>query len=141
MTQQEQIDELIENFEFLEEWEDRYGFLIDHGRSLPKMEDVLKTEQTKIKGCQSQVWIFPQAKQKNGKTVIEFLADSDSSLVKGLVAILHSAYFGQTKDAILSYDIEGLLLRLGLSEHLSMNRRNGLMGMIQRIKMFAEVSG
>ena len=140
MTQQERLEELIENFEFLEEWEDRYSFLIDHGRSLPKMNDVLKTEETKIKGCQSQVWIFLQAKQIEGKTFVEFLADSDSSLVKGLVAILHSAYFGQTKEAILSYDIEGLLFRLGLSDHLSMNRRNGLIGMIQRIKTFAETT-
>ncbi len=136
-VQQEHADELIESFEMFEDWEDKYRFLIDLGRKLPALPDAEKTEANRIHGCQSRVWVVAKKRSEADGNVIEFVADSDSDIVKGLIAILRRVYFGQTPERILSFDIEGLLHRLELDQHLSMNRRNGLYEMIQRIKRLA----
>ena len=118
-----------------DDWADRYQFLIDLGRKLPPMDPAGKTEETRVKGCQSNVWLV--AHPVPGTDRIEFVADSNSSIVKGLVAILWRVYSGQPAEQILSFDIEKLLADLELDQRLTLNRRNGLVGMIQRIKSLA----
>lgn len=133
MTQNERASELIEAFEMFDAWEDRYRFLIDLGRDLPAFPATEKNEANLVHGCQSQVWLIAETKGEN----IEFLADSDSTIVKGLIAILRSVYSGYTPREILSFDVDNLLRQLGLDQHLSMGRRNGLAGMVKRIKTLA----
>jgi sulfur transfer protein SufE len=136
-NQQQQADDLTEAFEMFDDWEDKYRFLIDLGRKLPALPDSEKTEENRIQGCQSRVWVVADKRSVPEGDVIEFVADSDSDIVKGLIAILRRIYYGQTADKILQFDIEDLLHRLELDQHLSMNRRNGLYEMIQRIKRLA----
>jgi len=133
-SQDEQAEQLVEAFELFDDWDDKYSFLIDLGRKLPPMDEAAKTEENRIQGCQSKVWIVMEPHSEDGEAVLDFRADSDSAIVKGLIAILRKVYAGQPPEAVISYDIEGLLERLGLSRHLSLNRRNGLLGMVQRIK-------
>lgn len=120
-----------------DDWEDKYRFLIDLGRKLPALPDADKTEENRIHGCQSRVWVVAEKRSAPEGEVVEFVADSDSDIVKGLISILRRVYYGQTAERILQFDIEGLLHRLELDQHLSMNRRNGLYEMIQRIKRLA----
>ncbi len=115
-------------------WEDRYRFLIDLGRKLPPLPDDARTEENRVHGCQSQVWLVADAKDDD---TITFVADSDSTLVKGLIAVLRKMYSGQKARDVLSFDIEAFLERLGLNQHLSMSRRNGLFGMVKKIKTIA----
>ena len=135
MTQAERAAELIEAFEMFEAWEDRYRFLIDMGRDLPPFPPDQKTEANIVTGCQSQVWMIADAKDNGDR--IEFLADSDSTIVKGLIAILRAVYSGYSPREILQFDVNGLLEKLGLDQHLSMGRRNGLAGMVKRVKTLA----
>ncbi|MCX6377885.1 MAG: SufE family protein [Armatimonadetes bacterium] len=136
-TQQEQVEEIRETFAFFDDWEDRYRYLMEMGRELPPMNEIDKTEENRIQGCQSQVWLVP----RTDGDLLFFDADSDSAIVKGLVAILWRVYSGQSANAVLSFDIEGFLKQLDLEEHLSMNRRNGLYSMIQKIKSLVERCG
>ena len=137
ISQQAQADELIETFSLFDEWEDRYRFLIDLGRELPPLEDEAKTDFNKVHGCQSNVWIVADAREVNGAKVIDFIADSDAHIVRGLIAILRRLYAGRTPHEILNFDIEGFLKQLGLDQHLSTGRRNGLAGMVARVKQLA----
>lgn len=134
MTQAERAAELVEAFEMFDAWEDRYRFLIDMGRDLPPFPPDQKTEANLVHGCQSQVWMIADA--PDGQT-INFLADSDSTIVKGLIAILRAVYSGYTPREILHFDVNGLLEQLELDQHLSMGRRNGLAGMVTRVKTLA----
>ena len=137
MTQQEHAQELVDAFEMFDSWEDRYRFLIDLGRDLPPLPDEAKTEENRVHGCQSNVWILPDVKRENEAPRIDFLADSDSTIVRGLIAILRSVYANQTPRDVLAFDIEELLRRLELDQHLSLGRRNGLEGMVTRVKQLA----
>lgn len=151
MNQQEIADELVDAFEMFDSWDDRYSFLIDLGRKLPPMAASDKNEVTKVQGCQSSVWVVAQPRPvsdsdemseraeqaASGDTLIDFTADSDAAIVKGLIAILTRIYSGQTANDILAFDIESLIQRLELQQHLSMNRGNGLQAMIKRIKLLA----
>ena len=128
-------EEIKDAFGMFDDWSDRYQFLMDLGRKLPPMPDADKTEESRVKGCQSNVWLVAHAIP--GTDRVEFVADSDSAIVKGLVAILWRVYSGQPAEQILAFDIEGLLSDLELDQHLTMNRRNGLQGMVQRIKALA----
>jgi len=136
-TQQETADELVEAFEMFDSWEDRYGFLIDLGRKLPPLDASEKTEENRVHGCQSNVWLVARPRPQGEDQVIEFIADSDAQIVRGLIAILRKIYSGQPAEKILSFDITGLMERLGLDQQLSMGRRNGLDGMVRRIKALA----
>ena len=136
-NQQEIADDLVDTFEMFDEWEDRYGVLIDFGKKLPPLDESDKVEENRVHGCQSQVWMVARPREDNGQTVIDFIADSDALIVKGLIAILRKVYSGQPPQNILSFDIAGLLARLGLDQHLSTGRRNGLDGMVRRIKTLA----
>ena len=137
-TQEARADEIRDAFAMLDDWADRYQFLMDLGKGLPPMRDADKSEETRVKGCQSNVWLV--ANFVPGSDTLEFVADSDSSIVKGLVAILWRVYSGQPAQNILTYDIEKLLADLELDQHLTLNRRNGLVGMVDRIKSLASQS-
>jgi len=128
--------EMIEAFDFLGDWEARHQFLVEMGDKLLPMPAELKTEANRVRGCQSTVHIFARHRPGSAEG-LDFLADSDAAIVRGLIALLQRVYAGQNAKQILEFDIEGFLTRLGLSQHLSMGRRNGLAGMIQRIRSAA----
>ena len=131
------IDELLEEFEELGDWEEQCDFLIDLGFELPKFPEELKREENLVRGCQSLVWLVAETAVHDGVTVVNLRADSDSMIVKGLIAVLLAAYSGRTAQQILETDIEALFERMGLNRHLSSTRRNGLHGMVQRVRRFA----
>ncbi len=130
---QAEFDELAETFEFLDDWEDRYRHLIELGRALPPMPEELKTEATRVQGCASQVWIQP--KIENGR--FDFWGDSDALIVRGLIAILHTLYAGRPVDEVPKVDAAAALARLGLVEHLSAQRSNGVRAMVARLRALA----
>lgn len=136
-TQQEQATQIEEAFSLFDDWEDRYQILIDLGRKLPPMPAEEKTEDNRVRGCQSNVWMAAHVENEGDSRVIRFDADSDAAITKGLVAILWHLYSGQPVERILAFDIDGYLERLGLNQHLSMTRRNGLYSMVQRVKALA----
>jgi len=133
-TPQENADELVEAFDTFDSWEDRYRFLIDLGRKLEPLTPAEKTEANRIKGCQSNVWIVSQIEDEDAQKCLHFRADSDSTIVRGLIALLHNVYDCQTPRAVLDFDIDGFVQRVGLDQHLSIGRRNGMAGMIARLK-------
>jgi len=127
------IAELIENFELLEDWEDKYRYLIDLGAKLPPLNDKYKTEEWKVLGCQSQVWLVPAF--SDGK--ISFMGDSDAAIVKGLITVVLSIFNHRTPEEIKKIEVAGIFAKLGLEEHLSPSRRNGLNSMVEKIKFYA----
>jgi cysteine desulfuration protein SufE len=131
------FDELAENFEFLEDWEQRYGYVIELGKAMPPMPDALKTRANKVDGCVSQVWIAPSREGDR----LHFTGDSDALIVRGLVAILHTLYDGRTGDEILAIDAAKQLGRLGLEDALSPQRSNGLKAMVKRLRSLAAAMG
>lgn len=132
-TAAETIQELKEAFAFLEEWTDRYGYLIDLGRKLPEFPEALKVDENLMQGCQSQVWLISRM---NGEK-IEFLATSDAMIVSGLIGLLLSVYSNRTSAEILATD-PAFLEELGLNQHLSPSRSNGLHSMVKHIMAAAK---
>ena len=130
------IEELVENFEFLDSWEDKYRYIIELGEKLEPLADEFHTPEWQVKGCQSQVWLIPQ-KLSDGK--IKFIGDSDAMIVKGLIAIVLFIYNELTSDEIKNLAINDIFASIGLQEHLSPSRRNGLEAMIEKIRYYAEV--
>jgi sulfur transfer protein SufE len=137
MTMQDQAEELVEAFEMFDDADGKYQFLIDLGRKLPPMDAADKTEETRVHGCQSNVWVVAQVHHDAGKQSIDIIADSDAQITKGVIAVLQKVYSGHSPEEILSFDIDTFLERVGLNHILSMGRRNGLYGMVQRIKTLA----
>lgn len=133
------IDELIENFELFDDWEDRYRYLIDLGEDLPKLAPELYSEEWKVSGCQSQVWLIPEVVEDNGQKLINFKGDSDAAIVKGIIAIVLSIFTHKTPKQIKEIEVENIFAKLGLSEHLSPSRRNGLGAMTEKIRYYASV--
>ncbi len=131
------LDELLEDFEFLTDWRDRYQYIIELGDDLAPMPEHLKTEETRVQGCVSNVWLVPEVRGEAPPT-LHFLADSDSQIVRGLVAILVMLCSDRTADEICRLDLEGIFDRLELRRHLSRSRSNGFYSMIRRIKGLAE---
>ena len=129
-------EELIERFAFFDDWEDRYRYLIDLGKKLAPMKDEEKNEHSKVEGCMSQVWMVSHQIPGNPPT-IEIVGDSDAFIVKGLIAVLLIVYSGKSAEEILAIDIDTVFQQLNLSEHISINRRNGFYAMVQRIKAIA----
>ncbi|WP_323768669.1 SufE family protein [Antarctobacter sp.] len=127
---QADFEEVVEDFEFLEDWEDRYRMVIEMGKAMPPMENALKVPATKVEGCASQVWLHmtPEA------GAFHFQGDSDALIVKGLIALLHRLYDGLPMADVSAVDARAELGRLGLNEHLSAQRSNGLRAMIERIR-------
>ncbi len=130
------IDDIFDSFEFLDGWEERYGFIIDLGRKLPEMDPALKNEGSKVVGCMSQVWLVGQ-RSDDTPARLSFLADSDSTIVKGLIAVLKAIFDHKTAAEVLATDVEELFGRLGLAQHISVNRRNGFFAMVERIRQTA----
>jgi len=134
-------DELVENFEILDDWEERYRYVIELGKALPPLTEGRKTDATLVDGCVSRVWIDSRAVEDEGGTRIEFDGDSDAHIVRGLIAILHTMLSGQPARAIVDKDIVAELQRIDLAAHLSPQRSNGLGSMIERIKGVAASAG
>ncbi|HNP64447.1 MAG TPA: SufE family protein [Woeseiaceae bacterium] len=134
MTNEIQIaqEELIADFELFDDWMDRYQYLVDLGRRLPDFPDALRTEENRIRGCQSQVWFVPQ--KKNGR--LEFQAISDAAIVSGLIALLLRLYSGRKPQDILDTTPD-FIKALDLESHLSPTRSNGLYAMLEAIRRFA----
>lgn len=126
----QRIDEIIESFELLDDWEDRYSLLIDLGKKLPDFPEHLKIEENLVKGCVSKVWMVPEI--ENG--IFTFQGDSDAHIVRGLVGLMHIIYSGQPVSTLKNIDIEGIFEKLGLIQNLSPNRRNGVFSMIEKIR-------
>ena len=129
------IKEVVDNFGLFEDWEDRYRYLIDLGSRLPPMAESLKTEETKVRGCMSQVWMVLRW-DENKKLSLQ--ADSDAQIVKGLIAVLYTIFQGKTAEEVETADIDHIFRQLGLDQHLSPNRRNGFYAMVERIRSFTE---
>jgi cysteine desulfurase/selenocysteine lyase len=133
---QEAADAIVEAFEFLEDWNDRYQYIIDLGRKIPPLPDEFRTEDRRVRGCQSTVYLHTREKPGTAD-VLEFLADSDADIVRGLIGLLERVLSGQRARDILAFDVEAFFARLGLNQNLSMGRRNGLAAMVQRIRASA----
>jgi cysteine desulfuration protein SufE len=127
------IDSLVEDFAFLDDWEDRYRYVIELGRGLPELSEAERIEANKVRGCASQVWMVSEV-VRNGEPVLRFRGDSDAHIVRGLIAILFALYSGRTAREIVSADPEAAFARIGLREHLTSQRSNGLSSMVGRIR-------
>ncbi len=125
-------EEIVDEFAMFEDWMQRYEYMIDLGKSLPLIEEKYKTDDKLIRGCQSQVWVHPEMKE--GK--LFFTADSDAIITKGIIAILIRTFSGQTPKDIMEADTD-FIDEIGLKEHLSPTRANGLVSMIEKIKLYA----
>ncbi len=133
--QQTQIEALQADFSLLDEWEDRYRYVIELGKTLEPLDEADRTPQTKVQGCVSQVWIKTEVGAGNGAgPILTFKGDSDAHIVKGLIAILLMLFNRRPASEIVAADAQGLLSSLGLDEHLTPQRSNGLASMIRRIK-------
>jgi len=127
------FEDIAETFEFLDDWEDRYAHVIDMGREMPPLDDAFKVPATKVDGCASQVWLVPTVEDG----VFTFQGASDAMIVSGLIAILHALYDGLPVEQVAKVDARAEFERLGLNDHLSAQRSNGLRAMIERIKSVA----
>ncbi|MDR9406516.1 MAG: SufE family protein [Spiribacter sp.] len=127
------LQRLIDTFNFLDNWEDRYRLLIDMGRKLPEFPDESRIEANRVDGCTSNVWLETTVSDDNPPRIF-FSADSDAFIVKGLVAILLEAYSGKTPQEILDTDIESLFNELGLAQQLTANRRDGFVSMVKEVR-------
>ncbi|MEL7091543.1 MAG: SufE family protein [Pseudomonadota bacterium] len=127
------FEEIVEDFEFLEDWEDRYRFVIEQGKAMDPLPDALKVPATKVDGCASQVWLHPVS--DDGR--LHFDGESDAMIVNGLIALLRKLYNGLTPAEVLAVDARAEMARLGLNDHLSAQRSNGLRAMIERIRSVA----
>lgn len=130
------IEELLEDFEFLDSWEDRYRYIIELGDELEDLEDELRVEANRVQGCVSNVWLIA-CFDASTPPRISFRADSDSQLVRGLVSILIMLCNDQPAPTVLALDVEDLFTRLELRNHLSRSRSNGLFSMVKRIRVLA----
>ncbi len=133
------IDSIRDDFAFLDDWEDRYRYLIDLGRDLPAFPEQDRTDANKVQGCVSQVWIVT-SRESGADPVMRFRGDSDAHIVRGLVAIMLALFSGKRASEIAATDAEAVLREFGLDEHLTPQRANGLRSMIARIKRDAEAA-
>ena len=134
---QEEFEELAETFEFLDDWEDRYRHVIDMGKAMDPLEDALKVPATKVDGCASQVWLVPKIEGEGAGAQFSFRGDSDAMIVRGLIAVLITLYGGRSLAEVGAIDPVAELGRLGLNDHLSAQRSNGLRAMVERIRQTA----
>ena len=130
---QDAFENIVADFEFLDDWEDRYRYVIDHGRAMEPLDDALKVPATKVDGCASQVWLHPNT--EGGR--FSFDGDSDAMIVRGLISVLRALYNGLPVAEVPKVDAPAELARLGLNDHLSAQRSNGLRAMIERIRTVA----
>jgi cysteine desulfuration protein SufE len=135
------IDEIIENFDLLEEWDDRYRYLIELGRTLPQLPEQARNDANKVQGCASQVWLSTSIKPDGASgPVLTFVGDSDAHIVRGLIAVLFALYSDKGAKEILSTDAVALFEKLGLRDHLTPQRSNGFRSMVERIRRDANAA-
>lgn len=127
------IDQIIDDFAYLDDWEDRYRYVIELGKALPELPEAERTAENKVRGCASQVWLVVKP-DTGANPVLHLQGDSDAHIVRGLVAIVLAAYDGKRASEIADLDAADLFARIGLIEHLSAQRANGLRSMIARIR-------
>ncbi len=132
------FEDIAANFEFLEEWEDRYRYVIDLGKEMAPLPEAVKLPATKVEGCASQVWLVPELDGSGAEAVIRFRGDSDALIVRGLIAVLVARFNGLSAAEIGKVDALADLKRLGLDQHLSAQRSNGVRAMIGRIHAIAD---
>ncbi len=133
------IEELLTEFEFLSDWEERCDFLIDLGFELPEMPDSDKTEQNRVHGCQSMVWMTTSLQEEGDRKVLQINADSDALIVKGLIAVLLAIYQSKSPEEVLVIDVKQYFSQLQLDKYLSSQRKNGLFGMVERVQQEAQL--
>ena len=133
---QESFDDIVETFAYLDDWQDRYGYIIELGRAMPPLDDSFRIAETKVDGCASQVWIVPRIEGIGDSARFFFDGDSDAMIVRGLIAILKSYYCGCKLNEVALLDALGAFARLELDQHLTSQRSNGLRSMIARIQSF-----
>ncbi|WP_424930969.1 SufE family protein [Amaricoccus macauensis] len=131
------FEDIVSDFDFLDDWEDRYRYVIELGKKMAPLPEPLRTSATKVDGCASQVWIVPRLDGEGASAKFDFEGDSDAMIVRGLIAILHELYAGLTVEEVVGVDAPHELGRLGLDQHLSSQRSNGLRAMIGRIRSIA----
>ncbi|NRA99261.1 MAG: SufE family protein [Rhodobacteraceae bacterium] len=131
------FEEIADTFEFLEDWEDRYRHVIDMGKSMPPLEDAFRVPATKVDGCASQVWLLPEIEGQGPSATFQFRGASDAMIVSGLIAVLRALYNDVAVADVLRIDAPAELARLGLNDHLSAQRSNGLRAMVERIRLLA----
>ena len=132
--------EIIENFEFLDDWEDKYRYVIELGKSMESLDNSLKVPVTKVDGCASQVWLVPRVIGSGKAAKFRFQGDSDAMIVRGLIAILTALYNDLTIEEVIKLDAFDELKKIGLNDHLSAQRSNGLASMVKRIREIANKS-
>ena len=132
------FEDIADTFDFLDDWEDRYRHVIDLGKAMPPLEDAFRVPATKVNGCASQVWLLPEIRGEGPDAVFQFRGESDAMIVRGLIAILHALYSGLPVKDVLQVDAAAELARLGLNDHLSAQRSNGLRAMIERVRLLAQ---
>jgi cysteine desulfuration protein SufE len=132
------IDEIRDNFEFLDEWDDRYRYVIELGRTLEPMPEAEHSAENKVQGCASQVWLQKLIDRDGGAPVLRYRGDSDAHIVRGLVAIVLALYSGRTPQEILATDALAVFNEFGFRDHLTPQRSNGLRSMVERIKADAK---
>ena len=128
------IHEIVENFDLLDQWDDRYRYIIELGRGLPELPDDARTEANKVRGCASQVWLASEVTGGGSERVLHLQGDSDAHIVRGLVAILFALYQDKTPQQALAVDAQAEFAGLGLKEHLTPQRSNGFASMVERIR-------
>ncbi|HTJ57651.1 MAG TPA: SufE family protein [Devosiaceae bacterium] len=139
MSDPQAFRDIEDNLSFLDDWEDRYRYIIELGQALPPLEPEERNATNKVNGCASQVWLVSEEKQANGQPVLTYRGESDAMIVRGLVAILVALYSGRPVREIAEIDAIAVFDRLGLREHLSTQRSNGLVAMVNRIRSEARV--
>jgi cysteine desulfuration protein SufE len=133
------IDDILDDFAYLDDWEDRYRYVIELGKAMPPLPEDDHIEANKVRGCASQVWLISKTDGSN-PPVLTFCGDSDALIVRGLIAILVTLYSGRTASEIASIDPEAIFAKIGLRDHLTAQRSNGLSSMVARIRRDAEQS-
>jgi cysteine desulfuration protein SufE len=139
--EQPPVKEIVENFDLMEEWDDRYRYLIELGRALPPLPNGARNDANKVRGCASQVWLATSVKPNGANgPMLSFAGDSDAHIVRGLIAVLFALYSGKNAKDILSTDAVALFEKLGLREHLTPQRSNGFRSMVERIRKDASAA-
>lgn len=136
----EAFEDIAETFEFLDDWEDRYRHVIEMGKAMDPLDPAFQVAATKVDGCASQVWLRPMIDGTGPDAVFDFKGESDAMIVRGLIAVLHALYSGLSVSEVVKVDAAAALARLGLDEHLSAQRSNGVRAMVQRIREHAEAA-
>jgi cysteine desulfuration protein SufE len=134
------VDEILSNFELLDDWEERYRYVIELGRLMPPLAEEARSDANKVQGCASQVWLDTRIDRGKGEPVLRFTGDSDAHIVRGLIALLIALLSGRSAAEVLETDPQETFRALGLSEHLTPQRSNGVRSMVERIKRDARAA-